>query len=179
MLKRVARILPAIPRVQALYARSGSGFYQAVTAKGPKITLLRKYSDVSDSKAASIKVDEPQMMIAFTCKKCNTRSSHVFSKQSYQKGTVLIQCPGCKGRHLIADNLKIFRDKSVNIEDLLQAQGDSVAKTATDLAFDDIPESLRDKIGHHAKDAPDKYRRQGSSESGNEALKLSDSKDSK
>lgn len=38
-----------------------------------------------NSNTASIKVDDPQLMIAFTCKKCDTRSSHTFSKQSYQK----------------------------------------------------------------------------------------------
>lgn len=93
-------------------------------------------------------------MIAFTCKKCDTRSSHVFSKQSYQTGTVMIQCPGCKNRHLIADNLKIFDDKNVNLEQILAAKGESVATTTDDLAFEDIPESLRLLIGHHAKDAP-------------------------
>lgn len=97
-------------------------------------------------------------MIAFTCKKCDTRSSHVFSKQSYQTGTVMIQCPGCKNRHLIADNLKIFEDKNVNLEQILAARGESVATTTDDLAFEDIPESLRLVIGHHAKDAPDQEK---------------------
>lgn len=59
------------------------------------------------SKTAQIKVDNPEMMIAFTCKKCDTRSSHVMSKQAYTSGTVLITCPGCKNRHLIADHLKV------------------------------------------------------------------------
>lgn len=98
-------------------------------------------------------------MIAFTCNKCDTRSSHTFSKQAYQKGTVLIQCPGCKNRHLIADNLKIFRDNNVNLEDLLKAKGESVATTTDDLAFEDIPESLRSTIGHHAKDAPEEFQK--------------------
>lgn len=99
-------------------------------------------------------------MIAFTCNKCDTRSSHKFSKQAYQTGTVLIQCPGCKNRHLIADNLKIFRDNNVNLEDILKAKGESVATSTYDLAFEDIPESLRSTIGHHAKDAPEKYQKE-------------------
>lgn len=53
------------------------------------------------------KVDKPQYQLTFTCKKCTTRSSHQLSKQAYHKGTVLIQCPGCKNRHLIADHLKV------------------------------------------------------------------------
>lgn len=61
----------------------------------------------NDSKTAQLKVDKPEMMIAFTCKKCDTRSSHVMSKQAYTSGTVLITCPGCKNRHLIADHLKV------------------------------------------------------------------------
>lgn len=114
-------------------------------------------SETNASNTAELKVDKPQLMIAFTCKKCDTRSSHVFSKQAYQTGTVLIQCPGCKNRHLIADNLKIFRDNKVNLEDLLKEKGQSVATTTDDLAFEDIPESLRKTLGHHAKDAPEEY----------------------
>lgn len=77
------------------------------------------------------------------------------SKQAYTKGTVLITCPGCKNRHLIADHLKIFSDNKITIEDILGAKGESVSQTTDDLAFDDIPESLKKLIGHHAKDAPD------------------------
>lgn len=120
--------------------------------------FLRSPARFQSSSSATLKVDDPQLMIAFTCKKCDTRSSHTFSKQSYTHGTVLIQCPGCKGRHLIADNLKFFRDNNVNLEDLLAAQGESVAKDPSDLAFNDIPESLRKTIGHHAKDAPEEYQ---------------------
>ena len=42
--------------------------------------------------------DQPAYEMTFTCKKCSTRSSH---------RTVLITCPGCKNRHLIADHLKV------------------------------------------------------------------------
>lgn len=119
-----------------------------------------RFNSSQNDKTATMKVDQPQLMIAFTCTKCDTRSSHTFSKQAYYKGTVLIQCPGCKNRHLIADNLKIVRDNKVNLEDLLKAKGESVATTTEDLAFEDIPESLRSIIGHHAKDAPEEYLRE-------------------
>lgn len=118
----------------------------------------RHYSNRPDGLTALFKTTPPQMMIAFTCKKCDTRSSHVFSKQAYQTGTVLIQCPGCKNRHLIADSLKIFDDKSINLEDILRAKGESVATDTEDLVFEDIPASLRDRLGRHAKDAPAEYR---------------------
>lgn len=113
----------------------------------------------STDKSASIQGQKPELMIAFTCTQCDTRSSHVFLKQSYTKGTVMIQCPGCKNRHLIADNLKIFRDNKVNLEDILKAKGELVATTTDDLAFEDIPESLRNTIGHYAKDAPEEYQK--------------------
>lgn len=145
------------------------------------IRSIRYYSSSdqknNDSNSATLKVDDPQLMIAFTCKKCDTRSSHTFSKQSYQKGTVLIQCPGCKNRHLIADNLKIFQENKFSLEDVLKAKGESVATGTEDLAFNDIPDSLRDTIGHHAKDAPEEYQKknQGMNED-DEVLKLGDSK---
>lgn len=106
----------------------------------------------------SFKVDKPQLMIAFTCKKCDNRSSHTMSKQAYTKGTVLIQCPGCKSRHLIADHLKIFSDDHITVEDILKAKGESVSLSTEDLAFEDIPEKLKEVIGHHAKDAPAQMR---------------------
>lgn len=109
-------------------------------------------------KLGSFKVDKPMLMIAFTCKKCNTRSSHTMSKQAYTGGTVLITCPSCKNRHLIADHLKIFRDERVTIEDILKAQGESVSSSTEDLVFEDIPKELQSVIGHHAKDALEDLR---------------------
>jgi protein import protein ZIM17 len=49
----------------------------------------------------------PSYELTFTCNVCKTRSSHRLSKQGYHHGTVLIQCPDCKNRHLIADHLKV------------------------------------------------------------------------
>ncbi|KAG7869875.1 hypothetical protein KL918_000079 [Ogataea parapolymorpha] len=66
--------------------------------------------------SSTVKMEKPMLMLAFTCKKCHERSSHIISKQAYTSGTVLVQY----------------------------------------LAFEDIPEKLRDLIGHHAKDAPQK-----------------------
>ncbi|GAA5841026.1 hypothetical protein JCM11251_006787 [Rhodosporidiobolus azoricus] len=39
---------------------------------------------------------------------CGERSSHEFSRRSYEKGVVLVQCPSCNNRHLIADHLSWF-----------------------------------------------------------------------
>ena len=59
----------------------------------------------------SAKPDEPAYALAFTCKpkeyECGHRAWHRVSKQGYHYGTVLIRCPGCGGRHLISDHLKV------------------------------------------------------------------------
>lgn len=133
-----------------------------VSPRQPNSSSCYGWARLNSKKAgdtAELKMDKPQLMIAFTCKKCDTRSSHVFSKQAYNTGSVLIQCPGCKNRHLIADNLNMFGDDKVNLEELLKAQGELVATTTNDLAFEDIPESLRSILGHHAKDAPDQFHK--------------------
>ncbi|KAI9835283.1 MAG: hypothetical protein M1819_002427 [Sarea resinae] len=74
------------------------------------------------------KEEQPAYELTFTCKPCSTRSSHRISKQGYHKGTVLITCPSCKNRHVIADHLKIFGEEAMTIEDLMQKKGDLVKK---------------------------------------------------
>ena len=49
----------------------------------------------------------PAYELNFTCKRCNTPSKHKISKQGYHHGTVLVNCPGCKNKHLISDHLKV------------------------------------------------------------------------
>jgi protein import protein ZIM17 len=43
---------------------------------------------------------EPRMSLTFTCTvpNCSIRSSHTFTKRAYEKGIVLVECPGCKNR---------------------------------------------------------------------------------
>ncbi|KDR67642.1 hypothetical protein GALMADRAFT_79657 [Galerina marginata CBS 339.88] len=78
---------------------------------------------------------EPRLSLTFTCTvpNCGERSSHQFTKQAYQKGVVLVQCPGCKNRHLIADHLGWFKEatkggKLVTIEDILREKGEKIQK---------------------------------------------------
>lgn len=56
---------------------------------------------------AARKAQQPSYELTFTCKKCLDRSSHRITKQAYHFGTVLVNCPGCKSRHLIADHMKV------------------------------------------------------------------------
>ncbi|KAL3240064.1 Zim17p [Nakaseomyces bracarensis] len=161
----MSRVIPRAHVARSVLNRVMTG--PVSMARRPVMTMGFRYvhsgrvlmNEKSDSThLGSFKVDQPQIMIAFTCKKCDTRSSHVMSKQAYTGGTVLITCPGCHNRHLIADHLKIFNDDKITIEDIMRTRGESVSQSTEDLAFEDIPASLREKIGHHAKDAPEEYR---------------------
>ncbi|KAH0289760.1 zf-DNL-domain-containing protein [Aureobasidium namibiae CBS 147.97] len=78
----------------------------------------------------------PSYEMTFTCKACSIRSSHRMSKQGYHHGTILITCPGCKNRHLIADHLKIFSDKRITLEDILAEKGQLLKKGALDSESD-------------------------------------------
>ncbi|KAH7920525.1 zf-DNL-domain-containing protein [Leucogyrophana mollusca] len=82
---------------------------------------------------------EPRLSLTFTCTApdCSTRSSHTFTKRSYERGIVLVQCPGCKNRHLIADHLGWFKDsteegKLRTVEDILRARGEKVRRGRLD-----------------------------------------------
>lgn len=168
MMRRLARITPLFGRASLVQGFSRPLSTALLRTRFPcsqwplhlPFSTYMRLRDAADKKEeagvplGSFKVDKPQLMIAFTCKKCDTRSSHTISKQAYNSGTVLIKCPGCQNRHLIADHLKIFNDDRITIEDIMKAQGESVSLTTDDLAFEDVPESLKNTIGHYAKDAP-------------------------
>ncbi|KAJ1754732.1 hypothetical protein GGH12_005696 [Coemansia sp. RSA 1822] len=74
------------------------------------------------------------------------------SKNSYQNGVVLIQCDSCKNRHLIADNLGWFRDKNVNVEDLMQEKGEQVRQLKSMDLLDDIEaDKIQQAINDYGK----------------------------
>ncbi|KAF8605996.1 zf-DNL-domain-containing protein [Ceratobasidium sp. AG-I] len=85
--------------------------------------------------------EEPKLSLTFTCTvpDCGHRSSHAFTKRAYTRGIVIVQCPGCKNRHLIADNLDWFKDtagtgaggkQNRNIEDIMREKGEHVQRGA-------------------------------------------------
>ncbi|KAK5634128.1 hypothetical protein RRF57_009842 [Xylaria bambusicola] len=84
-------------------------------------------SDSTDAKKPRKQL-EPHYRLTFTCVPCTTRSTHIVSKQGYHKGSVLITCPECRNRHIISDNLNIFGDRKITVEDLLREKGQLVKR---------------------------------------------------
>ncbi|TFK51986.1 zf-DNL-domain-containing protein [Heliocybe sulcata] len=84
---------------------------------------------------------EPRLSLTFTCTvpDCGHRSSHTFTKRAYEKGIVIVACPGCKNRHLIADHLSWFKDERTQdgklrtIEDIMKAKGETVQRGRVNL----------------------------------------------
>lgn len=79
------------------------------------------------------------MALIFTCIHCNTRSAKQFTERSYKHGVVIATCPGCKRKHLIADNLGFFaeeEDGSWNIEKGIAKLGGNVRVATNDDVFE-------------------------------------------
>ncbi|EJD07457.1 zf-DNL-domain-containing protein, partial [Fomitiporia mediterranea MF3/22] len=84
---------------------------------------------------------EPRLQLTFTCTVtgCTERSTHGFTKRAYERGIVIVTCPKCKNRHLIADHLGWFKstegtaDGSLKtIEDIMRAKGEIVSRGRID-----------------------------------------------
>jgi hypothetical protein len=76
------------------------------------------------------------LLIGFTCKVCSTRTHRTMSRRAYNHGIVLIECPGCESRHLIADNLGWFKDTpqaARKIEDMTASVGEIRRKLRAEL----------------------------------------------
>ncbi|KAL0724878.1 hypothetical protein Bca4012_039477 [Brassica carinata] len=70
-------------------------------------------------------------MMVFTCKVCETRSMKMASRESYEKGVVVVRCEGCDNLHLIADRCGWFGEPG-SVEEFLAAQGDEFKKGSMD-----------------------------------------------
>lgn len=66
--------------------------------------------------------------ISFTCNanECNQRITKTIKRRSYEKGTVLIQCPSCGKHHIIADNMGMYTHLTggkKNVEEIAKSAG--------------------------------------------------------
>ena len=100
--------------------------------------------------------DKARLLIGFTCKVCNHRQYKTMSRLAYTKGVVLMQCDGCKNRHLIADHLGWFRDKGATIEDIIQEKGEDVRKMKgvdllDSMEAEEVKKALKDHLESRSK----------------------------
>lgn len=79
-------------------------------------------------------------LFVYTCKVCGSRSERKISKRAYHHGVVLVKCPGCDKNHLVADNLKWFEDAPVNIEKIMEREGQSVFTGTVEKALEEVLE---------------------------------------
>ena len=88
-----------------------------------------------------------KLAIIFTCVHCNTRSAKQFTERSYKHGVVIATCPGCKRRHLIADNLGYFSDEDGgwDIEKGMAKLGEDVRVATNDDVFELTVEDIYTK----------------------------------
>ena len=96
----------------------------------------------SSGSVGQLDMKSANIMMIFTCDVCNTRTAKLMSRRAYEHGVVIAQCPSCKNRHLIADNLNWFGEGRQTIEDILQKKGASVKKSWDSEDFQVSPEDL-------------------------------------
>ncbi|KAI0021078.1 DNL zinc finger-domain-containing protein [Xylariomycetidae sp. FL0641] len=141
--RQAARLFSSVTRPsRALSASVGRRFpYSATTLQPttcrfahsiPKPPSSTAQSPSAPSSSAAEgkprKLLEPHYMLTFTCVPCGDRSQHYISKQGYHRGSVLITCPSCRNRHIISDNLNIFGNKKITVEDLMREKGQLVKR---------------------------------------------------
>ncbi|KAG5364913.1 hypothetical protein CKK34_3741 [Yarrowia sp. E02] len=142
MNSRFGAVVPVTAKIQPITARfpfstASMAFHQHGDGCGcpsHKVPTVNETGakDAKDEPAGEV---TPMYQISFTCKRCDTPSTHKMSHQAYHGGTVLVQCPGCKNRHLIADHLKIFSDEPVTIEDIMVKNGEKVTIKQREFKF--------------------------------------------
>lgn len=117
-----------LPQVFRRYNSSSSSSSSPSTRAPKPFTDSNPATPEEEAYNKARRAEEPAYLIYFTCKPCSHRSAHHISKHGYHKGTVLINCPECKNKHVISDHLKIFMDAPVTLEDILAKKGQKLTK---------------------------------------------------
>ncbi|KAI0736407.1 zf-DNL-domain-containing protein [Fomitopsis betulina] len=139
------RVAPGVP-AHLRYARPQApsfGSQRLLSSTPPRVDETASSSSAPKSPEThdkvTFKTEEPRLSLTFTCTvtTCGTRSSHMFTRRSYERGIVIVQCPGCRNRHLIADHLGWFKEsteegKLKTVEDLMRAKGETVRRGTLD-----------------------------------------------
>jgi len=109
-----------------IYARSCSSHAaaQAQTTESPAEEVV--ISEESHAMPQEVLHFAPRKYIEFTCTICQNRVAKTFSKQAYEKGTVLIRCSGCQNFHLIADHINFTGYAEKTIEEIAANKGEPV-----------------------------------------------------
>jgi protein import protein ZIM17 len=110
----------------------------------PMQPLKRYFSQESEEKIYKNDMSGNMVML-FTCKICSTRVGKTFSKLAYRTGVVIIQCPGCQTRHLVADHLGWFKHiEGKNVEDYLKLKNERLISGDVELNKQDAELLLRE-----------------------------------
>ena len=129
------------------------------------------FSDIPGSQTGGKK-----LAIIFTCNVCETRSAKQFTEHAYNNGVVIVQCPGCQNRHLIADNLGFFADpdelsddkdertdRGWNIQKALERMGENVQVVNNDNVLELCLEDV--VLGKSATVVPEEQEDDGNDDS--------------
>ncbi|CAO1417731.1 unnamed protein product [Diamesa hyperborea] len=144
-LRRALPIIQQLQVIKPLLNRPNNIIQLNQITKQIHLSVCRWQQENKDPASVPLGKVEGKMQLMYTCKVCETRNSHIISKQAYTEGVVFVKCKQCENNHLIADNLKWFRDSKTNIEDLLAEKGETVRKISSNEASEYLESSTNKK----------------------------------
>ena len=118
------------PRVVAV------GTFSSSTSRGKQTPLNRGNSSSSSSSSSDDNATgekKKELYMVFTCNKCETRSTKGFSKRAYNYGVVIVTCPGCESKHVVADRLGWFGEKG-DVGDFIKEKTEREGSNAGDFS---------------------------------------------